>query len=209
MDGWNTTFLLGWPIFRCKLLVSGRVPLYSHLSRVFFCFAFSTEKFHPTPDPPRCQDRVQRAVLHGGVWIRWSKPLPLHLGSCNMDGSGTGNPWRCWTTYSKNFPTYPWNIPQTLNQQFMKEFFSFWGFGDAWGMLQGYVGILLDIFKQAFGRRKVTGHLLRRAYVHTELLGRENKVEINTQRTYILILHPWSLRWFTWKWPLWRSGDPH
>ena len=27
MDGWNTTFLLGWPIFRGELLVSGRVPL--------------------------------------------------------------------------------------------------------------------------------------------------------------------------------------
>ena len=27
MDGWNTTFLLGRPIFRGELLVSGRVPL--------------------------------------------------------------------------------------------------------------------------------------------------------------------------------------
>ena len=27
MDGWNTTFLLGRPIFRCELLVSGRVSL--------------------------------------------------------------------------------------------------------------------------------------------------------------------------------------
>ena len=26
MDGWNTTFLLGRPIFRCELLVSGSVP---------------------------------------------------------------------------------------------------------------------------------------------------------------------------------------
>ena len=25
---------------------------------------------------------------------------------------------------SKKFPTYPWNIPQTPNQQFMKEFLS-------------------------------------------------------------------------------------
>ena len=30
---------------------------------------------------------------------------------------------------SKNFPTYPWNIPQTQNQQFMKEFLSFGGLG--------------------------------------------------------------------------------
>ena len=28
MDGWNTGFLLGWPIFRCEvLLVSGSVML--------------------------------------------------------------------------------------------------------------------------------------------------------------------------------------
>ena len=46
---------------------------------------------------------------------------------------------------SKNFPTYPWKIPQTQNQQFMKEFFSYGGCGKAWGMLQGYVGVLLDI----------------------------------------------------------------
>ena len=25
MDGWNTSFLLGWPMFRCELLVSGGV----------------------------------------------------------------------------------------------------------------------------------------------------------------------------------------
>ena len=30
---------------------------------------------------------------------------------------------------SKNFPTYPWNIPQTPNQRFMKEFLSFGGLG--------------------------------------------------------------------------------
>ena len=42
-----------------------------------------------------------------------------------------------WWLYSKSFPTYPWNIPQTQNQQFMKEFLSIWGFGEAWGMLNG------------------------------------------------------------------------
>ena len=25
MDGWKTTFLLGWPMFRCELLVLGSV----------------------------------------------------------------------------------------------------------------------------------------------------------------------------------------
>ena len=28
MDGWNTSLLLGWLIFRGKLLVSGRVHIY-------------------------------------------------------------------------------------------------------------------------------------------------------------------------------------
>ena len=44
----------------------------------------------------------------------------------------------CQMHYSKvfSFPTYPRNIPQTLNQQFMKEFLSFGGFG---GILCGYV----------------------------------------------------------------------
>ena len=27
MDGWNTSFFLGWPIFRGELLVSGRVRI--------------------------------------------------------------------------------------------------------------------------------------------------------------------------------------
>ena len=38
---------------------------------------------------------------------------------------------RDWNkTYrSQNFPTYPWNIPQTPNQRFMKEFLSFGGLG--------------------------------------------------------------------------------
>ena len=27
MDDWNTTFLLGWPVFRCELLVLGRVNI--------------------------------------------------------------------------------------------------------------------------------------------------------------------------------------
>ena len=30
---------------------------------------------------------------------------------------------------SKTFPTYPWNIPRTMNKDFMKEFLSFGGLG--------------------------------------------------------------------------------
>ena len=35
MDGWNTRFLLGWPIFRA-MLVSGRLP--------FFFYSFQHKK---------------------------------------------------------------------------------------------------------------------------------------------------------------------
>ena len=46
---------------------------------------------------------------------------------------------------SKNFPSYPWNRPQTPNQQFMfRTSWIIWGFGDARGMLQGYVGVFLE-----------------------------------------------------------------
>ena len=46
--------------------------------------------------------------------------------------------------WSKNFPTYPWNIPQTPDQEFMKEFFESFGVlvihevcetGVCWGVL--------------------------------------------------------------------------
>ena len=36
MDGWKMNFLLGWPIFRCELLVSGRVNQL-FLALVFRC----------------------------------------------------------------------------------------------------------------------------------------------------------------------------
>ena len=41
---------------------------------------------------------------------------------------------------SKNFPTYPWNIPQTQNQQFMKEFLSFGGLGRPGVCSRGMLG---------------------------------------------------------------------
>ena len=42
------------------------------------------------------------------------------------------------------FQHTPGTYPRTPNQQFMRELLSFGGFGEAWGMLQGYVGIPLD-----------------------------------------------------------------
>ena len=48
--------------------------------------------------------------------------------------------WNARLSLSKKFPTYPWNIPHTLNQHSMKEFLPFRVFEDSWGMLQEYVG---------------------------------------------------------------------
>ena len=53
--------------------------------------------------------------------------------------------------HSKNFPTYPWNIPQTLNQQFMIRNSFHEGLGMP-GLCENGVwpGVLLDIcFLQA------------------------------------------------------------
>ena len=41
---------------------------------------------------------------------------------------------------STNFPTYPWNIPQTPNQQFMKEFLSFGDLGKPGVCCRGMLG---------------------------------------------------------------------
>ena len=45
-----------------------------------------------------------------------------------------------WWSLSKISHTYPWKIPRTFHQQFMKEFLSLWGFGEVWGIFPGYVG---------------------------------------------------------------------
>ena len=41
---------------------------------------------------------------------------------------------------SKNCPTYPWNIHQTPNQRFMKEFLSFGGLGIPGACSKGMLG---------------------------------------------------------------------
>ena len=51
-----------------------------------------------------------------------------------------------WNWWSKNFPTNPWNIPKRPPTNWLWFGIPFiWGFGDSWGMLQGYVGVLLGM----------------------------------------------------------------
>ena len=62
--------------------------------------------------------------------------------------SGAHYPWMNQWTHrihvSKISPTYPWKVPQTFHQQFMKEFLSLWGFGEVWGIFPGYVGKIME-----------------------------------------------------------------
>ena len=53
--------------------------------------------------------------------------IESEVASAKVDGMSTSTYSGFYT--SRNFPTYHWNIPQTPNQQFMKEFLSFGGLG--------------------------------------------------------------------------------
>ena len=84
------------------------------------------------------------SVDEQGVSNHLSKVFKFHYQSQELIGSGMVN-WWFGILGSKNFPTYPWNIPQTPNQQFMKEFLSFGGGRGSLGYAkQGYVGVPLD-----------------------------------------------------------------
>ena len=58
MDGWNTSFLLGWPIFMGELLVSGSVIFRSHLRYQ----AFMAQRKHAKK--PMKNEAGQRKFLH-------------------------------------------------------------------------------------------------------------------------------------------------
>ena len=55
-----------------------------------------------------------------------------------------------WVYASKISPTYPWKVPQTFHQQFMKECLSLWGFGEVWGIIPGYVGKIMECSRRCF-----------------------------------------------------------
>ena len=48
--------------------------------------------------------------------------------------------------FLRRFQQTPWNISQTPNQQFMKEFLLYWWFRDAWGMYQDVCRRFLRVF---------------------------------------------------------------
>ena len=49
MDGWNTNFPLGWPIFRGELLVSGRVPPFLDSIQPFVSFSGDVSRLWKYP----------------------------------------------------------------------------------------------------------------------------------------------------------------
>ena len=78
------------------------------------------------PTHPWCQSPPggvnQKLQVHFHIFHENSNPNKNHVQPQNLDTNLA-------LIFSKNFPTYPWNIPQTPNQQFMKEFLSFGGLG--------------------------------------------------------------------------------
>ena len=73
----------------------------------------------------------------------FSRTLALDFYLCQLHSNGSA--WIILVSISSKIsPTYPWKIPQTFHQQFMKGFLSFWGFGEVWGIFPGYVGKIME-----------------------------------------------------------------
>ena len=130
MDGWNTIFfLLGWPIFRSQLLVSGRVlylqymhlpisnrmglikrmGLTSHLTR-FFSVIFLGSRVFPYLERVFRQvhfslDLPTTSRATGGI------SMDRRGGSCWDGGIGDGGGWSIfWRVKTKNQPTTAGNF---------------------------------------------------------------------------------------------------
>ena len=76
-----------------------------------------------------------------------SVPLGDPIGRRDVDSMGGVHKKKLWDfLFLRSFQHTPKGTykPDPKHQQFMTEFFPFWDFGDAWGMLQGYVAVLLD-----------------------------------------------------------------
>ena len=94
-----------------------------------------------------------KGVSFSGIHVSFQECIPC---STNHDFWGPGfYKIAAALRFSKNFPTYPWNIPQTLNQQFMKEFFSF---GGERGCL-GYAPGVCWGFSWSFEGRELAGRI--------------------------------------------------
>ena len=150
MDGWNTSFLLGWPMFRCYvsfgegiyLSIHSLIPPLFILSIVFpslrLHFMYNTAVWERTLCFNMC---FMHQTYTAGLMTKINEP----------GINASNHQFFCRTADSKNFPTYPWNVPQTPNQQFLKEFLPFGGFGDARGVTHGPQGIGLRFKGRANG----------------------------------------------------------
>ena len=99
-------------------------------------------------NPDDCLPRINEFVLQLPFPFRnwqWGRPRGKFLKKQNNiswisrhDDQPDCKHYGC---YSKNFPTDPWSIPQTPNQQFMKEFLSFGGLGMSGVCSRGMLGL--------------------------------------------------------------------
>ena len=110
MDGWNTRFLLGWPIFRCELLVSGRVtPISSAISPPFIHWFSATCYF--LRSKPLCFGLWQNGLFKvESMGAGWGDPT-------DMDGGGDPrDPLKAGVI--KSHPLF-WEGNQTMQQMHM------------------------------------------------------------------------------------------
>ena len=102
-----------------------------------------------TLDPNRKPDRLQTTIFQGqhvklrggNIFVCLKQPKKTFrgpkMGRLEVKG--------LLFYQSKNFPTDPWSIPQTPNQQFVKEFLSFGGERGCLGYAPGVCGVSLRI----------------------------------------------------------------
>ena len=83
-----------------------------------------------------CWDLLGKQLLVGGLGWWFTRRLAHSQVTIDFHRGTPG----LQSPLSKNFPTYPWNIPQTPNQQFMKEFLSFGGLGKPGVCSRGMLG---------------------------------------------------------------------
>ena len=91
MDGWNTTFLLGRPIFRGRLLVSGRVNLpfpFPPIPRFVF-HLYAVCKWHPWWRPRSCHRQRPRPSTR----VKWV----VQDMEVRISDSSFSTPPRSWT----------------------------------------------------------------------------------------------------------------
>ena len=142
MDAWNTSFLLGWSILRCYASFRESKSSYNRVVCHPLILRHTHDAWSTYPLNqsnhwfPLMRPAIKPLFLKEG-YIRAGRRLssPEPIWGCYDVDEAYFRFWSAIMTHGypnsngnlRTFQTYPWNIPQTPNQQFMKEFLSFGG----------------------------------------------------------------------------------